>query len=133
MLIFSRFISTLLADSFASSGLVLVDKRLQYLFKQVENTIQLNHSYHLVVSQVPPLASRWVDLLKSISELDLAHLGLISALLHRFKTTETTFYEQVKVKIFFISLNEETKLLPSLDYRYRFLHKAHSRYTNKTL
>jgi len=46
---------------------------------------------------------RWVNLLTSISELDLAHLGLISALLNLFKTTEPTLYEQIKVKSFFFS------------------------------
>jgi len=57
----------------------------------------------LIILQVPSLPERWLNLLKSISELDLAHLGLISALLNRFKTTDLTFYEQVKVKYFISS------------------------------
>ncbi|CAF2549669.1 unnamed protein product [Rotaria sp. Silwood2] len=79
LLIFSRFTSTLLADSSTSFGLKLANKRLNSLFKQV-----------------PTLAEHWVTLLKSISEHDLAHLGLISSLLYRFKTKEPTLYEQVK-------------------------------------
>jgi hypothetical protein len=67
-----------------SSGLELVDKRLKYLFKQV-----------------PSLSLRWVNLLKSISELDLPHLGLISSLLYRFKTTEPTLYNEIKVNNLF--------------------------------
>jgi hypothetical protein len=90
LLIFSRFTATLLADSSVTWGSDLVDKRLQYLFKQV-----------------PSLPERWVNLLSSISELDLAHLGLISALLKRFKTTDSTFYEQVKT----IGIDSYTKLI----------------------
>ncbi|UJR36911.1 hypothetical protein I4U23_029624 [Adineta vaga] len=90
LLIFSRFTSTLLADSSSLTGMKLVDKRLKYLFKQV-----------------PTLSERWVTSLKSISELDLAHLGLISALLYRFKTNEPKLYEQVKT----IGIDSYTKLI----------------------
>ncbi|CAF1278175.1 unnamed protein product [Adineta ricciae] len=90
LLIFSRFTSTLLADSSFSTAMNLTDKRLKYLFQQV-----------------PTLPERWVTQLKSITELDLAHLGLISALLYRFKTSEPTLYEQVKT----IGIESYTKLI----------------------
>lgn len=44
-----------------------------------------------------------------MSELELAHLGLISALLYRFKKTEPTLYEQVKVKPRALSPNKVDK------------------------
>ncbi|CAF1165471.1 unnamed protein product [Adineta steineri] len=90
LLIFSRYISSILADLSTPLGLKLVDKRLKNLFKQV-----------------PKVSESWVKLLQSISELDLAHLGMISALLHRFKTTEPTLYEQVKT----VGIDSYTKLI----------------------
>ncbi|CAF2053347.1 unnamed protein product [Rotaria magnacalcarata] len=90
LLIVSRFISTLLADSCTSAGLILVDKRLNRLFKQV-----------------PTLVESWVNLLNSISEPDIAHLGLISALLYCLKTKDTTLYEQIKT----IGIDSYAKLI----------------------
>jgi len=83
LLVYSRLISTLLNDEKSKK---FVEKKLQ---------------------QVPSLPNHWLKLFKTLSEFDFAHLGLISALLNHWKSTDTNSFNEIKT----IGCDVYTKLI----------------------